>query len=595
MRLPRSEKHSVVYGQVARGRTWSYLTAAKQRERTYFRKRVDQLLEANDPWHLLARPHDAESYRKLIDRWIVLERNGISDEPGLFERKHARPNLKRTRAERVILFIETFCLIPEGPNVGKPLLLEDFQKQFICDVFDNPHGTKEAILSLAKKNAKSALIAALVLCFLVGPEARFVNTQVVSGAMATEQAAIIYKYASKIADLSPLLRHLVEPVPYRKTLYGLAMRTEFRALAAIARSTQGISPRVAILDEVGQVVGSQSPFCEAVVTAQGAYDDAMLFIISTQAAEDDDWLSLRIDRALEAHNPHTVCHLYAAPEGCALDDREAWAAANPGLGTIRSIEDMAKLAQDAEELPSFADVFRNLNLNQRRSTIAQGFVTPQIWMDNGKAPTPLKGRRVYAGLDLASVSDLCALELLDADDGSVHSFFWLPEAGIREKGKNDKADYAQWAKDGHLLLTPGRAIRYDHVAEFLRGLFDQCEVVKLAFDKQYMNFLRVELEKAGFTDKELARFVEFRQGFISMGPALREFERRLLEHSLRHGNHPVLRYCAKNALTVKDPAGNRKFDKSRSRGRIDGMVALAMAHGIAAGEPQRKTFQMLVL
>jgi phage terminase large subunit-like protein len=28
---------------------------------------------------------------------------------------------------------------------------------------------------------------------------------------------------------------------------------------------------------------------------------------------------------------------------------------------------------------------------------------------------------------------------------------------------------------------------------------------------------------------------------------------------------------------VKDPAGNRKFDKIKSTGRIDGLVALAMA------------------
>lgn len=583
-----------MYGKVQRSRTWSYLTAAKQRERVHFRNKVDELLEANDPHRLLARPVDSESYRKLIDRWITLERNGISDSPDLFNKKYARPNFTRSRADRLILFIESFCRVPEGPNVGKPLLLEDFQKQFIRDVFDNPHGTKEAILSMGKKNGKSGLIAALVLGFLVGPEARFVNAQVVSGAMATEQAGIVYKYASKIADLNPVLRHLVEPIPYRKTLIGLAKRIEFKALAAVAKSTQGISPMVAILDEVGQVSGSNSAFCEAVVTAQGAYEDGMLFIISTQAAEDDDWLSLRIDRALEAKNPHTICHLYAAPEGCELHDREAWSAGNPGLGSVRSIQDMEKLARDAEELPSFSDTFRNLNLNQRKAQIAKGFVTPDVWAANGKAPTPLKGRRIVAGLDLASVSDLCSLETLDLDDGSVHSFFWLPEIGIRDKEKKDKASYSQWAKDGLLMLTPGRAIRYDHVAEFLRGVFDQCEVVSVAFDKQYMNFLRVELEKAGFTDKEMELFVEFRQGFLSMGPALREFERRLLEHSLRHGNNPVLRYCAKNALTVSDPANNRKFDKSRSRGRIDGMVALAMANGIAAATPQRKTFQMMV-
>src|SRR4051812_35601172 len=156
-----------LYGDVKRGRTWSYLTAAKQRERTHFRRKVDELFAANDPWNLLARPSDQESYRKLIDRWITLERNGITAGPELFEPKYARPNLTRTRADRVILFIETFCRIPEGPNVGKPLLLEDFQKHFIRDVFDNPHGTKEAILSMGKKNGKSGLIAALVLAFLV--------------------------------------------------------------------------------------------------------------------------------------------------------------------------------------------------------------------------------------------------------------------------------------------------------------------------------------------------------------------------------------------------------------------------------------------
>ncbi|MFM8025019.1 terminase large subunit [Klebsiella pneumoniae] len=84
---------------------------------------------------------------------------------------------------------------------------------------------------------------------------------------------------------------------------------------------------------------------------------------------------------------------------------------------------------------------------------------------------------------------------------------------------------------------------------------------------------------AGFTDVELERFVEFGQGFVSMSPALRELEAKLLGAQLKHGNHPILEMCAKNATVITDPAGNRKFVKGKSSGRIDGMVALAMSIG----------------
>jgi hypothetical protein len=40
--------------------------------------------------------------------------------------------------------------------------------------------------------------------------------------------------------------------------------------------------------------------------------------------------------------------------------------------------------------------------------------------------------------------------------------------------------------------------------------------------------------------------------------------------------------CAANAVITKDPAGGRKLDKAKAAGRIDGLVALAMAQNIAA-------------
>ena len=131
-----------------------------------------------------------------------------------------------------------------------------------------------------------------------------------------------------------------------------------------------------------------------------------------------------------------------------------------------------------------------------------------------------------------------------------------------------------------LCTTPGRAIEYEFIAHQLRAVFDSYDVRAIAFDRYNMRFLRPWLDRAGFTEAELERFIEFGQGFVSMSPALRELESMLLAKKLRHGNDPLMTMCAANAVTVSDPAGNRKFTKSKATGRIDGMVALAMAVGV---------------
>jgi phage terminase large subunit-like protein len=199
-----------------------------------------------------------------------------------------------------------------------------------------------------------------------------------------------------------------------------------------------------------------------------------------------------------------------------------------------------------------------------------------VWDENAAAPLPLKKKVVYAGLDLSSVSDLCAL-IAVTEDNDVHCKFWLPEEGLEEKSRVDRTEYDVWAQQGYITTTPGRTIEYEYIAEYLRGLFDICDVRALAFDRYNMKFLTPWLRKVGFTEKELERFVEFGQGFVSMSPALRELETRLLGKKMKHGNNPVLRECAANAVVSTDPAGNRKFNKAKATGRIDGMVALAMA------------------
>ena len=136
-----------------------------------------------------------------------------------------------TRGEKVCQFIERYCLIPEGSKVGQPIKLLDFQRKFVLDVYDNPAGTSRAYLSVARKNGKSALIAAIVLAHLVGPEAKQ-NSQIISGARSRDQASLVFKLAEKMVRLSDELIKIVRIVPSQKSLVGLPCNVEYKAISA---------------------------------------------------------------------------------------------------------------------------------------------------------------------------------------------------------------------------------------------------------------------------------------------------------------------------------------------------------------------------
>jgi phage terminase large subunit-like protein len=194
---------------------------------------------------------------------------------------------------------------------------------------------------------------------------------------------------------------------------------------------------------------------------------------------------------------------------------------------------------------------------------------------------------VYAGLDLSGSQDLTALVLIGQDirDGtwSVQPTFWLPHEGLFDKARSDHVPYDTWVERQFLQTTPGATVSYEYVAQYLRDVFEQYRVAKVAFDRWNMQHLKPHLIAAGFNTQTIEdKFVGFGQGYKDMSGALRETEAIILEKKLRHGGHPVLQWCASNAVIDRDPAGNRKLNKKRSAGRIDGMVALVMAIGVAA-------------
>jgi phage terminase large subunit-like protein len=489
---------------------------------------------------------------------------------------------KKVTGDEVIGWIEKYCRIPEGKNVGQTVHLEEWQKKEIRRIYNNKHGTRRAILSFPRKNAKTSLSAFLLLNHLCG-KSYVLNSQLFSTAQSREQAGVIFSLAAKIVRMSPELRDHVTIRDTAKELLCVELGTKYRALSAEASTAFGLSPSFIVHDELGQVRGPRSSLYEALETATGAQEDPLSIVISTQAPSDNDLLSILIDDALAGHDPRTIVSLYTAPKDADPFDEATIRKANPAFGTFLNKKEVLAMAEDARRMPAREAEYRNLVLNQRVE-INNPFVTEGVWKTCGGKPTPLDGLAVYGGLDLSSVADLTALVLIGKQGRvwQVHPTFWLPENGLRDKAKQDRVPYDRWHEDGFLETTPGNSVSYEYIAEWVLHVCERYDVRKIGFDRWNMKHLLPWLEKAGFSETKIKdTFVEFGQGTQSMSPALRDLEQAIKEKEIAHGDHPVLAMCAACAIVDSKDDANRKLSKNKSTGRIDGLVALTMAMGVA--------------
>jgi phage terminase large subunit-like protein len=384
----------------------------------------------------------------------------------------------------------------------------------------------------------------------------------------------------KVIRQSPDLNAVIGVRESAKQLYCEELGTLYRALSAESTTAYGLSPVFVVHDELGQVSGPRFPLYDALETAAGAQESPLSVVISTQAAQDGDLLSVLIDDAKAGHDPETKLFLYTANESLDPFSEEAIKQANPAYGDFLNAKEVRRQADAAKRMPSQEAAYRNLILNQRVAREAP-FISQSVWNSNAADPRPedFEGRCVI-GLDLSRRVDLTALVMVGkGEDGqwSVHCEFFAPKEGVHDRAISDRVPYDLWADQGHLTLTPGNTVGYDFVADRLMDLCATHPVSEIKFDRWGIPELKAQLDHLGADDLPLE---PHGQGFKDMSPALSILEGELLNHRIRHGDHPILKWCAANAVVDEDAAGNRKLTKKRSTGRIDGMVALAMAiHG----------------
>jgi phage terminase large subunit-like protein len=333
-----------------------------------------------------------------------------------------------------------------------------------------------------------------------------------------------------------------------------------------------------LFDEFSQF-GVDRQLFDVMTTSMGAQKEPLALVISTQAPEDVAVLSELIDygqSVIKGDISDPTFHLtqYSVPPDADPFDESKWHLANPALGDFRSLDEMRNYAKRAQSLPTMMNAFRNLYLNQRVAMSAT-FVDEVTWARcAGQIDfDDLEGRSCTAGLDLSSKVDLSSFVLVfDGDPKIVLPIFWTPRDTMTERSKRDKVPYEKWADLGYIDAVPGNSVDFRFVASRIAELSSIYDIRAIGFDRWRVDVLKTWFDEYGIE----IPMVPIGQGFKDGTLMVEHIENDLLNTSILHDNHPVLKWNAMNVKVIRDPSGNRKFDKSSRTARIDGFVALAM-------------------
>jgi len=489
-----------------------------------------------------------------------------------------------SRAERVVRFLESLP-VTAGPFAGSKFKVRPWQRDIIEAMYATDETgariVREVLFTIPRGNGKTGLAAGLALCHLCGPEAE-PRGQVYSAASDRNQAGIIFDECEAMILQTPWFAARLNIQRFHKRIEDEESGSVYRALSADARKAHGLNVSFFVYDEIAQAPNRD--LYDNLKTGMGKRVEPLAMVISTQSPDPLHVMSELVDYGTQVRDgviedPAFLPALWIAPDDAEPWDEEVWRACNPALGDFRSLREMRETAERAKKLPSLEAVFRQLYLNQRIDAETR-FISSAEW--NACAATPdietVKRRPCFGGLDLGSTRDLTALVLVFPDgDGSVDvlPFFWCPKDTLTLREEADKVPYRQWAREGLIEPTPGKATDHAYVVHRLGELSTMFDIQTVAYDRWRIEDLRKMLAEEGVN----VTLEPFGQGFKDMGPAVDDLERLTAEGQLRHGGHPILTWNAANAIIARDPAGNRKLDKERSREKIDGLVALAQALG----------------
>lgn len=522
------------------------------------------------------------------------------------------------KANRALGFFEEVLHLNGGEYEGKPFLLAPWQAFVVGSLFgwysqDGYRRFRIAYIETGKGSGKSPLVAGIGLYGLVADGEQ--RAEIYAAATKRDQAMILFRDAVSMVNMSPALAtRLVQSGRDEKVwnLFYSSTNSFFRPISS-DEGQSGPRPHIGLIDEVHE---HKTATAVEMMRAGTKHRRRAMVVMITNSGSDKNsvagqyhGLGVRVCAGQE-ENDNFFAFICSLDEGDdPFTDESCWPKANPSLDYIpEGMTDgipgrkyLREQVQEAKGLPAKESVVRRLNFCQWTQADSP-WISWEVWSQaEERVPMRvLRDRPAVAGLDLSSTTDLTAFVLLFAPTHSdphwrLLPYFWIPDHELEERERRDKVPYSVWIKEGHLETTPGRAISKLHVLRRLQTICDYFQVLAIAYDRWRIEDLQMLMAEHGI---DLPKLIGFGQGFKDMGPAVDEFERRLLGvqpdgedgepavsievETLRHDGNPVLTWNAGNAVTVSDPAGNRKVDKAKAIGRIDGIVAAIMATGISS-------------
>lgn len=509
------------------------------------------------------------------------------------------------RADRFVAFCREILLHTAGPKARHPFILEDWQEweiarplfgEVVWDVELERYVRRYrvAYIVIARKNGKSELAAAIVLYLLLGDDED--AAQVYGAAKDTKQAGKVYEPVKRMMQLSPVLRRRLKENKAARRIYDESSGSYYEVITADALGELGHNPHGFVLDEV--LSQPDRTLWDAMRTALGARSQALMVAITTETNQPVSFGADLIDEAERVQeDPARAPHIFAWVRKTAADKdpfAEAnWYRANPALGRFKSLKAMREMAIEAKNDPAALEAFLQLQLNIRRSAQSRWMQMP-VWdaAAGMVVEADLVGRTCFAGLDLASTTDLAAwvLRFPATDDlpAAVLWRFWAPEAQLKRLDEVTGGKASVWVRQGLLVATDGDWIDYTGddrgrsgtglaIQPQIRADFGLYRIARVGYDPWEATGTAQFMQQLWGDDSDAVQPVA--QGY-KLSEALKEMMRQAKAGTLGHGGHPVARWCADGAEVKRDDQDRIKLvrpDRAKAKTRVDGIAALAVA------------------
>lgn len=489
-----------------------------------------------------------------------------------------------------IEWVEANLRVPSGPLAGQPFRLDEWQREWMMAAW--APGIQESGLSIARKNGKSGLIAAVLLAALCGPLNRHDWRGVVSsetGALAKElQDAMMQTAAMSGLDGLTLRK---SPPPGRIDGWNEA---HVRFLAADKATGHAIGADLALLDEAGLLAENQRSLWNGLKTSISGRN-GRFWAISIQS--DGPMFAEMEDRA---GAPFMHWKKWEAPADMDIHSEEAWHAANPGLRTgIKSLEYMRNQAAIVKLTPAQEMHFRAWDLNQPVNPAKETIVTVADYARCIEISPPELSGDIVVGIDLGgSDSMTCAAALAVETGAMIVRGAFADDPPISDRAKRDRmgSRYDLMMRSGELTLYPGRVTPVrEFLADFIALVAPLGRVVAVGLDR----YRKAEAEQA-FRDARMPPWQVVWRGTGAGATAdgshdVRAFQKLVRSRKLRMGHSPMLESAIANSVLRYDGAGNPALDKRTNESRIDAASAAVIAAGLRAMMPDAPLLRLTVV